>query len=76
MKECKRLTKKQIQLIRDQIGKNVLLSIGINEYKNPKDNLKICIKDARDIYRIFVDNEKITFVDELSILLDSKQKTT
>ena len=76
MKECKRLTKKQIQLIRDQIGRNVLLSIGINEYKNPKDNLRICEKDARDIYRIFVDNEKITFVDEVSVLLDSKEKTT
>ena len=46
--EFKKLTKKQMQLIRDKIGKNLLLSIGINEYKNANDNLNICEKDARD----------------------------
>lgn len=76
MNECKKLTKKQIQLIRDQIGKNVLISIGINEYKNAADNLNICEKDARDIYRSFATNEKITFAKEESVLLDSKEKTT
>lgn len=76
MPECKKLTKKQIQLIRDKIGKNVLISIGINEYKNVNDNLDICEKDARDIYRCFASNEKLSFVKEQSVLLDSKEKTT
>ena len=74
--EFKKLTKKQMQLIRDKIGKNLLLSIGINEYKNANDNLNICEKDARDIYRCFASNEKLALAKEQSVLLDSKDKTT
>lgn len=76
MKECKELTKKQKQLLKDQIGRNVLISIGINEYRDSKDNLTVCEKDARNIYNVLKGNENITFVDEESVLLNSKENTT
>lgn len=76
MKEIKPLSEKQYKILRDTIGENVLISIGINEYKTSADNLTICVKDAKDIYSTFTKNEGLALCKDGSDLLITAENTT
>ncbi|EHK2355009.1 caspase family protein [Clostridium perfringens] len=69
------MNKKQQEILNNKIGKNVLISIGINHYSDRGEfqNLKKCINDATEIYNIFGKTKPLNFDEEKSILMISDE---
>lgn len=73
--QLKKMNEVQVSKLREIIGNSVLISVGINHYKNKEDNLKNCIKDAQDVYRIFSNKDELQLNHEKSAKMCSSEQS-
>lgn len=70
------MNKKQYEMLHEEIGKSILISIGINHYthKGKFENLSKCINDANKMFQVFQNTSALSLCDSKSRLLISDEE--